>query len=73
METRDFYLTAYLMAAGHALKSHRKQQGITIFEFEDSPVIQEEQKKYYDMKASVNPMTYGNSLKNLKSIIHSSI
>jgi hypothetical protein len=73
METRDFYLTAYLMATGLSLKSHRKMGNITQFEFADTEEMQAEMKKYYDMKALVNPVHYGNALKNLKSIIHSTI
>jgi hypothetical protein len=70
--TRDFYLSAYLTAVGVPLVSHSKDGTITNFEFEDEPRFHEESKKYYSLNALVNPVAFGNSIRNLKSIIHMS-
>jgi len=72
ISTRDFYLAAYLTAVGLDLRGHTKDGNITNFEFEDTPAFHEESKKYYGMKAMVNPVAFGNCVRNLKSIIHSS-
>ena len=69
--TRDFYLSSYLIAAGIQLKSFRKTNGITTFEFDNSEEIQALINKYYNMSATVNAMAYGSAIKNLKSVIHS--
>jgi hypothetical protein len=68
---RDFYLSSYLIAAGEHLKSYRKTNGITTFEFNNSEKLQELVHKYYSMNASVNVTAYGSAIKNLKSVIHS--
>jgi hypothetical protein len=68
---RDFYLSSYLIAAGMQLKSFRKTDGITTFEFDNSEELQALINKYYNMSASVNAMAYGSAIKNLKSVIHS--
>ena len=68
---RDFYLSSYLIAAGIQLKSYRKTNGITTFEFNNSEKLHNLIQKYYSMTASVEPMAYGAAIKNLKSVIHS--
>ena len=72
ISSRDFYLAAYLTAIGLELKGHTKDGNITNFEFENTPTFTEESKKYYALKAMVNPVAMGNCIRNLKSIIHSS-
>jgi UDP-N-acetylglucosamine transferase subunit ALG13 len=74
METyfnRDFYLSSYLVAAGMQLRSFRKTNGITTFEFDNSEKLQDLVQDYYSMNAFVNAMQYGSAIKNLKSVIHS--
>ncbi len=68
---RDFYLSSYLIAAGERMKSYRKTNGITTFEFDNSEKLNELVNKYYSMNATVNAMQYGAAIKNLKSVIHS--
>ena len=67
---RDFYFSAYLMANGCKLSSHTKSRGITTFIFDDER-ISELSDNYYSMSALVEPISFGNALKTLKSIIHS--
>jgi len=68
---RDFYLSSYLIAAGMQLKSFRKTDGITTFEFDNTERLQQLVTNYYSMSATVNAMQYGSAIKNLKSVIHS--
>lgn len=68
---RDFYLSSYLIAAGEPLKSYRKTNGITTFEFDNSDKLQDLVQEYYSMNAFVNAMQYGSAIKNLKSVLHS--
>jgi hypothetical protein len=68
--TKDFYLTAYLLASGFQLNGHIKSEGLTIFAFEETPALSESIRRYYDFRAQVNPITLGNAMRSLKSIIH---
>ena len=69
--SQDFYLCAFLMAAGAGLKSYHKENRSTVFLFEKDIKLDELIGDYYSMRASVNPVSYGQSIKNLKSIINS--
>lgn len=70
--SRDFYLSAYLIAAGDDLKSYQKDEvNMTIFVFRSSPDLREHVREFYALKALVNPIAYGNALRSLKSMIHS--
>jgi hypothetical protein len=69
--SRDFYLSAFLLAAGHALESYQKDStGKTIFVFRSTPELNQQIQKFYALEAVVNPVEYGNALRSLKSIIH---
>jgi len=70
-ESRDFYLSGYLIASGNQLKSWYKTGKTTTFIFDYNQDVDGLIADYYSMKARVNPVEYGQSLKNLKSIIHS--
>ncbi len=69
--TRDFYLAAYLVATGIKMQSHHKQNGNTVFNFNDDELTDTAINSYYSMSAKVEPMAYGNAIKALKSIVHS--
>lgn len=69
--SRDFYLSAFLMASGEELQTYRKDAGNqTTFIFNSSPELQQHVRKFYSLEALINPVTYGNALRNLKSMIH---
>ena len=68
---QDFYLSAYLLTTGHRLIEHTRSQGLTTFTFESTNDIHDAVAEYYSMNAKVEPMKYGNSIRSLKSIIHS--
>ena len=67
----DFYLSAYLLTTGYRLIEHTRKQGLTTFVFESTENIENAVKEYYSLNAKVEPMKYGNSIRALKSIIHS--
>ena len=68
--TRDFYAAAYFVASGMELQEYYKQKGLTTFVFTDNEQLQLLVRKFYSLDALVNPVTYGNALRNLKSMIH---
>jgi hypothetical protein len=68
--TRDFYLAAYLVASGIQLRSSFKHKGLTSFVFFDTNQLQQLVRQFYGLDALINPVTYGNALRNLKSVIH---
>ena len=67
----DFYLSAYLLTTGYRLIEHTRTKGLTTFVFESTDNIENAVNEYYSMNAKVEPMKYGNSIRTLKSIIHS--
>jgi hypothetical protein len=69
-QTKDFYLSSFLLASGFRLAGHLKQAGLTIFQFDDSSELNNHIEKYYGFTANVNPITFGNAMRTLKSIIH---
>ncbi len=68
---KDFYLSAYLLTTGYKLIEHTRSQGLTTFTFESNDDIDNAVDAYYSMNANVEPIKFGNSIRSLKSIIHS--
>ncbi len=72
--SRDFYLSAYIIATGNELLQYTKDAGgLTTFIFTNSQDLQQEVKKFYALEALVNPVVYGNAIRTLKSIIHENL
>ena len=70
-EITDFYLCAYLVAEGIKLQSHKRTNGSTIFNFLNEDRTNDAIESYYSMAATIEPMTYGNAIKAIKTIVHS--
>jgi hypothetical protein len=68
--TKDIYLSAFLVARSVPLVSYTRTDGITAFRFDQNGQLDELISEYYADHAMVSPIRYGNSLKNLKSMIH---
>lgn len=68
--SRDFYLSAFLMAGDILLYNHYRNGPITIFEFESTDKLRELVDSYYSDQAIVNPLRFGSSIRSLKSILH---
>ena len=69
--TIDFYAAAALMAENYELVDYYRQGGFTTFLFNDTPDLNDYIKRYYSEKALIDPVKYGRTIKNLKSLIHS--
>jgi hypothetical protein len=67
----DFYLSAYLLTKNFRLVEHTRTKGLTTFTFESNADIDNAVAEYYSMNANVEPIKFGNSIRSLKSIIHS--
>jgi hypothetical protein len=68
--SRDFYLSAFLVASGCQLESiHRERQGLTYFTFPISNKLNQLVSLYFTADASVHPAKYGYALKMLKGVI----
>lgn len=68
--TQDFYVASYLLSKGEKMISQARHGNITTFYFENTGTLKELECDFYAMRASVNPVSYANSIKRLKSIIH---
>ena len=69
---QDFYAAAFLIASGVPMVDHYKVQRMTTFVFADTERVTNLLEVYYSMQASIEPVRYGNAIRNLKSIIHAS-
>jgi hypothetical protein len=68
--SKDFYLSAYLVASGFSLQTTKKvKQGLTYFTFNNSNELIKQVSNYYSPDAVVHPAKYGYALKTLKGII----
>jgi hypothetical protein len=67
--TRDYYLAAYLIAKGCGLRSHTKNDRTTMFSFDATDQVDDLVKDYYEFQATINPISYGNAMRTLKTII----
>jgi uncharacterized protein DUF5659 len=70
--TKDFYLAAYLVMKDQMLYGTDHNNNITLFEFENNSNLKKLIGQYYSLRANVEPMAYGNSIRTLKSIIWAS-
>ena len=70
-KSSDFYLSAYLLTEGCPLTGHSRLNQTTMFEFEDTEFLQKLVAQYYSMAAHIEPMAFGATIRNLKSVIHS--
>ena len=69
--SRDFYLSAFLLATGNELADYKKDAGnLTTFIFHNTQELLQQVRKYYALEALISPVVYGNALRELKSIIH---
>ena len=69
-KTTDFYLTAFLVAKSTRIKSTKLIGQKTEFEFAKSSELENEVEQYYTMRASIDPLTYGSTIRSIKSMIH---
>ena len=70
--TDDFYFAAFMMHSNFILVNHYKQNGKTIFVFDTRKGLNSLDEKYYQMQASIEPISYASKIRILKSLIHGS-
>jgi hypothetical protein len=58
------------MASGFTLRGHSKNSGLTIFTFDETPQLTSAIGSYFGFSGSVEPITYGNAMRTLKTFIH---
>lgn len=68
--TLDFYVAAYIMSSGIPLADNWREGHKTVFAFCENDTLDELVEEFYSLQASVEPMQYGNAIRNLKTIIH---
>jgi hypothetical protein len=68
---KDTNLAAYLIVSGCAMTGFTRVDKLTMFEFAQTDRINDLVSQYYSLKATVNPLTYGNALRSIRTIIHS--
>jgi len=71
-ELKDFYLCGALIVKGFLLIDQTRENGFTVFSFQDSPELQKTISNYYLGKVSVDASAYGVTLRQLKGIMHNS-
>ena len=67
--TKDFYLSAFLIANDIELLEYVKEDVLTTFKFNDTDKLQKLVRDFYAGHSVVHTMRYGMALKTLKSII----
>ena len=72
-ETKDFYMTGALLSKGFCLVDQNRDNGYTIFSFEDSPELQQSISQYYLGQLSVIASANAAMLRQLKGVMHNSI
>ena len=68
-KTSDLYLAAFLKLKGQKL-SVEKNKGKAIFSFEGNDVLTKLVNDYLTEEGTCNPLSYTNSIKNLKNLIY---
>ena len=69
-ETRDFYLSGFLLCRSFMLEDSVREHGCTVFYFQDSPELQKTVRQFYMSETTVDPVVYGMTLRQLKGIMH---
>lgn len=69
-KTRDFWLSAYLLACNVPVLRHERHDKISTFWFEDSPKAQALLDSYYKLTARIEPSNFGRSIRHLKRIMY---
>ena len=71
-ESKDFYLSSFLIANDCNLLENIVEDGVTTFVFEKNDELKILIGNYYSLKSRVEPMAYGQAIRTLKSVIHAS-
>jgi len=65
----DIALVTYLRCIGMEFKRVDRRQFKSTFIFEASPQLEEEMNRFFNHQATVDPLKYSETLRNLKSFV----
>ena len=68
VETQDFYLSAYLCLRGMEIIEMKDHGDRKLFVFEDNDEFQSLKRKYYYNEAKVDPLSFKQQIRKLKSL-----
>ncbi len=63
----DLALAAYFVTSGDQLTAIQHSNGRGVFIFGDTPALEQETLDFYNRRASVDPMTFAETLRNLRA------
>lgn len=66
-EIYDLALVSFLNIQGHSLLKIKRDNGRAIFIFAESPALEKDMLDFYNRKARVDPMTFAETLRNLRA------
>jgi len=69
-ETKDFYLCGTLLIQGFRLVDQNRENGFTVFTFEETDKLRKTISDYYLGKLRVDPSQYGLTIRQLKGLMH---
>lgn len=67
---KDLYLSAFLMCQGFELTDFYRENSVTTFVFEKTDNLDNAVRAYHSLKSSVEPVRYKDSLKSMKTLVH---
>lgn len=70
--TSDLYYAAYLKVAGVPLLGTRREGSRVVFIFEQTPLLSDLKRDFYNRNGKVSALTFCDELKALKSLTFSS-
>jgi hypothetical protein len=71
-QTKDFYAASFIIASGCKLLNCEREKSFTVFNFEDTESLRKLVTAFYSMKATIEPMSFSQIIRSLKSVIHAS-
>ena len=69
-ETRDFYLACFLRFVGYELLELRAEGRRRVFVFRDSDTRRGDVMAFYGNGASVRPLAFSSTIKEMKALLH---
>ncbi len=69
-ETRDFYLACFLRCTGYELVDLRAEGRRKVFVFRDRPSRREDVFSFYGDGATVPPLAFSTTIKDMKALLH---
>ncbi len=69
-ETRDFYLACFLRCVGYELLDLRPEGRRRVFVFRDTDARRGDVMAFYGDGASVRPLAFSSTIKNMKALLH---